>query len=175
MRDRIVVVHFLDKRRPVEGYVRVGEAATSIQPLGMEPLDEPAGVLTADISHIRIRTESPEAYGEKRGAAYGVLPALVVMGAGAVAAVNDTPCTAAWGPGDCASTRLAWGATLGALAVTVGYLRGGGANEFEKTLMVYEAPITRYPDAALALLTAEPLAEPNPTATSAPEAAAPER
>ncbi len=137
----------------------MGRAATSIQPLGMEPFDEPVGVLTADVSHIRVRTESPEVYGKKRGAAYGILPALVVVGAGVVLALDDKACPAAFGPGDCPTTRIAWGTALGAIAVTAGYTLGGNANEFERTLTVYEAPVTRYPDAALALMDA-PLAEP---------------
>ncbi|OZC01907.1 hypothetical protein [Rubricoccus marinus] len=159
-------VVYADGREPVRGFVRIGAEETTV----VERSGENHRVPTADILRVELDASLTPAQGAGNGALYGAIPGLLMAGAGGIslATTNCDWCFAE-------AYMIAGGGAVAVLGAVVGTGAGALGATTREMVPVYEAPVTRYPDAALELLTAEPLAEPSPTATTAPEAAALER
>ena len=135
-------VYFADGRAPVQGHVTVGPEATVIRNgAGVETVTtEAVQTVTLDVSM------SPER-GALHGAGVGATPGLLIS---SLIALN---------PGGESRGLQMHFLPQAILLATVGAGVGGGIGAATSTgrddRVVYEAPVTRYPDAALALRTSE--------------------
>ena len=155
LEGELATVHFADGRAPERWYVEIRPDTTYL--LGDADFflrQERRTVSTAEVAQIEIDDSLSPGQGAVRGAGYGMLPGAAVAGIGAVGGLT---CTTGENDYSCLGPALL---ILGGMAaVTVGVPIGAGTGATITSrrypVTVYQAPITRYPDAALALLERE--------------------
>lgn len=149
--EQRATVYFADGREPERWYVEVGPETTRL--LGKARViggPEVRRIPTGEIAQIEIDDSLSAGQGAKRGAGYGALSGLPLVAMGLYAAAT---CTTGENDYSCLG---ALAIPLGAGVSTVGGIVGAGAGAATTArrypVTVYRAPVTRYPDAVLALM-----------------------
>ncbi|MEM1055436.1 MAG: hypothetical protein AAGI52_07905 [Bacteroidota bacterium] len=147
LEGRKAQVHFTDGRVPVRGYVAVGSKVTvvdvrRVRRMEVEISTSEVSIPTSEIGYIEADASLSSGQGVARGTLYGALSGVAL---GVLWWVSENPDDDQVGIG---SLFIVNGAVLGA---GIGPIATSG----QDWVPVYEAPITRYPDAAFALLEME--------------------
>ena len=175
--DERAWVYFADGREPERWRVEVGPESTRLTGERRLVRGPRVNIVpTSEISHIEIDDSLTAGEGAVTGIHYTTGVSLVTIGTGLlVDAVERSNCTefGTCPPWTTGAGIALLGGTVGLAGIAVGPVVGGATTAKRYPVTVYRAPVTRYPDAALALMEADPAA---PLAAPAvPEATAPER
>ena len=153
---RQAMVYFDGDRMPTRTYVYVGPEETVLRFSG--PVVTKNGtqvaehvVPTEEVQRIEVDASLSRGQGAGRGALYGASPGggIALLGAGWATFCVEYDCIGA-------AIFVGGGVALAAIGAGLGAGVGSISAGSVDMVTVYQAPITRYPDAALALLNAEP-------------------
>ena len=142
-------IHYTDGRQPEEVFVFVGVELSLVQLADPDRTAPVLAVPTEQIAFIEIDDSLPRRQGASNGAKLGTFPGGVLMGTGVLLAVTNPPCgeydiSCALGP----AAAIVSGAVITAVGALAGAAAGSVLTSQRYPVIVYQAPLSGYPDAA---------------------------
>ena len=143
--DTQATVHFSDSRPPFRAFVRITPETTTLKVWNGISFDAPREIATHEIAFVEVDDSQSVGQGAWRGLKYGTLTGVTTIGFGVALSAVDERGEGNWfSPGE---TIVIMG-VLGTAALTpVATLLGAVSTARHYPVVVYRAPVSRYPDA----------------------------